>query len=125
MNSNNNKYNKIVSEFLQFYFININKYNWSNLETLLKSHSVINFDNEEVKGINNIKYFFLNIFSKNIKFNFNKLSFTKCGTRRFNILISGNIINPNNNIIKYTQYFFLALGNDKKYWLNTSILQTF
>lgn len=117
--------NKIVDNFLQFYFKNVNEKNWNNLGLVFKSNSILKFDNEEVKNVNNIKYYFLNIFSKIIQFDVSQISFTKCGSKKFNILVTGNILQNNLPNCKFTQFFLLAFNSKKEYWLNTTILHTY
>jgi len=109
--------NKIAQNFVKFYYDNLNLKNYNNILNVIREHTILNFDNKLIKGYDILK-FYKHIFNnKHIKYNINKFITTHKGSRAINILVNGSI-----NERKFTEYIFFGQGNDKKFWIKSSMI---
>jgi hypothetical protein len=115
----------IVNEFMQFYYNNLNtKENdtcFKHIIPHLKQHSIFIRDNKQLKGE---KQIIDTIFKTPYQFIPQKIDILINGERRANVMVSGQVTSGYNEALNnFSEYFHLAYGNDKQYWIHTSILQ--
>jgi hypothetical protein len=115
---------EIVTNFVQFYYQCLNSNNVDALLTHIKSHSVFVRDGGvHHKGPVQIE----NLLRENCdtgQFMPLKFDFLLNGDRRANFVISGVFSNAHENTqVPFCEYIQFAFGNDKSYWIHSSILQ--
>lgn len=116
----------IVNEFMKFYYSNLNTHNEKNdmskhLIPHLKQHSVFVRDSKQLKGERQIVE---SLFNTCYEFVPQQIDIVLNGERRANVVVSGQVSESLMKTSKYfTEYFHFAYGNDKQYWIHTSIFQ--
>jgi len=125
LNKNKTMNELIVNEFMQFYYNNLNtKENdtcFKHIIPHLKQHSIFIRDNKQLKGE---KQIIDTIFKTPYQFIPQKIDILINGERRANVMVSGQVTSGYNEALNnFSEYFHLAYGNDKQYWIHTSILQ--
>jgi hypothetical protein len=108
---------QIIRQFLEFYYNAINTNNMMALLPHLKAHSTFVRNNTHFKGNDNILNS-LSILHSNKLIVPQKMDFLLNGDRRANIMVSGKFDDK-----PFTEYIHFALGNDKLYWIQMSMLQ--
>lgn len=114
---------EIVNTFIDLYYQNLNNKNYDSLCNHLKGSSTFVRDTIEWSGTSHI---ISSLKSNDFTFQPIKMNVLVNGDRRANVLVSGNIINAQNQVtIPFSEYILLSYSNNKEYWIHTSILHTF
>jgi hypothetical protein len=110
---------------MKFYYNNLNtKENDMSKHLIphLKQHSVFIRDSKQLKGEKQIVE---TIFKTSYHFVPQKVDILLNGERRANVMVSGQVLSGSSDkaLNYFSEYFHFAYGNDKQYWIHTSILQ--
>ena len=113
----------IADKFIKLYYGHLNNHAIAQLIPHLRECSTYVRDNVTIKGRDNIQNM-LNQFGQ-VHFEPKQMTILVNGDRRANIMVSGIMVSGISNT-KYTfcEFMHLAYGNDKNYWIHSSILQT-
>lgn len=109
----------IVNEFVNFYYQCINANNIDAILKHIKIHSVFIRNGTHFKGPVQITKVLHESYKPNM-FVPMKMDFLLNGDRRANIVVSG----ITNNQRPFNEYIQLAFGNDKSYWIHSTIFQS-
>ena len=112
---------EVSLEFINYYYNLINSKNIDELGTLFKNHTHIKYNDNDYKSLENIGIFFKEMFELIKEIKLIKLSSTCSGTRRFNVLIQGQIILNDDTITNYSEYIQFGQANDKRFWIKDII----
>jgi hypothetical protein len=106
-------YNKIGTEFVKFYYTNINTV--QPIVPYLRQSSVFKFSNEE-HSYSKLPALFEQL--KKYTFNVKKIEVLPSGSRRLDIMVFGNITGSGN----FSQYFLLCNEKEQQWYIKSSIL---
>jgi hypothetical protein len=106
----------VVEPFLQFYYSQLNEKRFEQIIPHLKEHSTFSREQLNLKGTENI---INSLNMMNGHFEPKKVTYLMSGDRRVNIVVSGIF----NHQYIFCEFLHLAYGNDKSYWIQSSILQ--
>ena len=107
----------IVTQFLGFYYEQLNNRNVINLHPHLKFSSVFVRENHKHKGPEMIQ---THLQAHPIQYAPSTLSILFNGDRNANVLVTGWL----NNNIRFAENIHISYSNDKEFWLRSSLLQT-
>lgn len=105
-----------IKQFLEFYYNAINSKSPALLVPHLKEHTTFVRNKTHFKGGNNIVNL-LSILHTNVSIIPKDMDVLLNGHRRANIMISGMCDDK-----PFTEFIHFAFGNDKQYWIQSSIL---
>lgn len=106
----------IVETFVGFYYAQLNKKTMEHVAPHLKEFSIYVRDDVKFQGKERI----LNALrASDVLFEPKKINILINGERRANVVVSGLL----NGRHPFCEYIHLAYGNDKSYWVHSSILQ--
>jgi hypothetical protein len=108
----------IINKFLNFYYCSINSHLIENIKPHVRDASCFIRNKKQFKGVSNIINH-LNECKNNIFMPIDT-DILLNGERRANIMVYGSI-----NDIPFVEYIHFAYGNDKQYWIHSSILKIF
>ena len=114
---------KISTEFVKFYYNELNLHSDIKITNLYKGHSVMIFQDEKLYGNINIINKLKCLFNQNICYNVKHIDFLYSGAKKINILITGEVTLTNLIIYKFTEFIHLANGNDGLYWIPANIFR--
>jgi hypothetical protein len=107
----------IVYDFVSFYYATLNASKYVDLQTYMKEHTTFVRKKTKYKGISCIMSMLIDTCNNKGTFVPYNIDILTNGDRRANILISGLCGNS-----YYCEYMHLAYGNDKQYWIHSTIL---
>ena len=115
----------VCSNFINFYYNSLNSKQYSEIFKYIRNFTVISVENTVHKGeciSNHFKYL------QSVDASFSDITFDALhsGTRRYNILVTGNIkflVNDQYVQVKFSEY--IQCGNDTKteFWIQMSIFK--
>ena len=120
--------NIISTEFVKFYYtaLDQNPNNLINIngEFIYKEHSEYCIQGVTLKGQNNIFARLMELHRRGSNHNINSVDIIPSGSRRINILVTGQIQLDGFNY-SFTEYFHLASGKKGSgWWIQSNILRT-
>ena len=118
----------ISNNFVTFYYTaidqNPNNLVNSNGEFIYKEHSEYCIQGVTLKGQNNIFNRLMELHSRGSKHNINSIDIIPSGSRRINIVVTGQI-QLDGFTYSFTEYFHLASGKKGSgWWIQSNILRT-
>lgn len=112
-------HSRIVSEFIDYYYSNINNKSFNNLSGLYKNYSEIKFNGKTFKGTEEIYKYYYDIIIKITKFDKIDYDYMLCGSRRLNILVRGSFTSEGKSY-RFSEFIHLSTTKDS-YWIPGSI----
>ena len=106
-------YNKVGRDFVQFYYKNINTV--QPIVPYLRQSTIFKFNSEE-NAYSKLPALFDKL--KKYTYNIEKVEVLPSGSRRLDIIVSGNITGAS----KFSQYFLLCNEKEQQWYLKSSIL---
>ena len=106
-------YNKVGIEFVQFYYKNINTI--QPIVPYLRQSTIFKFNSEE-HAYSKLPTLFDQL--KKYTYNIEKVEVLPSGSRRLDIMVSGNITGSG----KFSQYFLLCNEKEQQWYIKSSIL---
>lgn len=113
----------IINNFVNFYYACFNNKNIDELCTYYKNFTEIKFQNNHIKGIDNINSHYKNVVLENPIFHELEYSYLMSGARRANIVVNGRLTVASAN---YNFVEFIHLATTKEgYWIQSTIFKYF
>ena len=117
--------NQVASDFIKFYYENINSKNYDQVLRLIKNYSITSFEKTKYNGTQ-MSELFLKYQQMNLQFKINDFDSLHSGARRINIIVTGIVqFNQNGQSIQrnFTEYIHLATGKPGEFWIQMSIFK--
>ena len=117
---------KVATDFLSYYYDNLNSKNYNNILPYLKKFTWASMNKNRYNGDNLLDYF--KIFNQ-IDANFSNIDFDTLhsGAKRINILVSGIISFKNENGKKenknFSEYIHCGTSKEGEFWIQTIIFK--
>lgn len=127
INLNKNDQSKVLDiakQFIQFYYQSLNDKKFIEISKYIKNYTIYSIENQRYKGHFALEKLQSNINENDMEYTINSFDAIHSGARRINILIIGVIKSKKHNIEKtFSEYIHMGQGNDKKFWIQTSIFK--
>lgn len=115
----------LAKQFVNFYYENLNNKNFDLINQYLKEHTIFSSENVIYSHEKIIEYFnYLRLI--NIKYYNIKLDAIHSGSRRINVLVTGNITYLDNLVEvnkSFSEFILFGTDNNKSYWIVISMFK--
>ena len=115
----------VATEFIKFYYDNLNSKNYQEINTLIKPYTLISFEKVRYEG-KDMATLFQRYNDMNMQFIAKDYDTLHSGARRINIVITGAIryIEAGQQMERqFTEYIHLATSKGNNFWIQMAIFK--
>lgn len=120
-----NTVNNVASEFIKFYYDNLNNKNYDKILNMIRNYSLTSFEKTKFNG-NQITDLFLRYQQMGCQFKINDFDSLHSGARRINIIVTGVVqYFQDQQVVQrnFTEYIHLATGKPGEFWIQMTIFK--
>ena len=117
--------NNVASDFVKFYYENLNNKNYSLVLNLIKNYSISSFEKNKFNGTQ-MSDLFRKYQEMGMQFSVNDFDSLHSGARRINIIVTGVVqFYQDGQIIQknFTEYIHLATGKPGEFWIQMTMFK--
>ena len=117
--------NNVASDFIKFYYENLNTKNYEQILKLIKNYSITSFEKNKFNG-NQMTELYSRYQQMNFFFTIKDFDSLHSGARRINIIVTGIVqfVQDGQQVQRnFTEYIHLATGKPGEFWIQMSIFK--
>lgn len=117
--------NNVASNFIKFYYDNLNNKSYDQILNLIKNYSIYSFEKNKFNG-NQMSELFMRYQQLGMQFSINDFDSLHSGARRINIVVTGVVqfLQDGQLVQKnFTEYIHLATGKPGEFWIQMGMFK--